>query len=127
MLFKNYKTTFENPLFLNSVRLFFNKTPFGTIYLTNIATKSVNTYLENIDKLSNDSYISINYEQLCKKPNETMSKIFNFLKINDSQKDFKLYIKPRKTQYDPNIIYLQNYISKKMKRYFDFFNYKYKI
>jgi len=124
MIYRNYKTTYENPLMLKGTRfLFSDYTPFSAIYLTKIDSKGVNYYIKNVSKLPKDDFVEITYENLCKTPNLTIKKILDFLKIKSKNKDFSSYIKPRKTNLDPNIRLLQGFIYKNMKNYFERFNY----
>lgn len=125
-LFKLYNKLFENPLLLLVVRqLFIRFSPFGMILLTISSSNSTKYYLKNIQKLPKDDYLSITYEDLCRNPQKNMEAILNVLNIKTSSRiDFKIFIKPRKTQLDPSVKQLERFIFKCMKNYFTEFNYK---
>ncbi len=123
LLFKNYKKVYENPLLLFLSRLFFSKTIFGSLFLTKKASKAVNIYLKDAEKLSKDDFISIKYEDLCKETNKTIEKILSFLDLKSKDIDFSRYIKTRETKHDTYVLFLQGYIYRKMKNYFKEFSY----
>jgi hypothetical protein len=97
--------------------------PIGSLILIKYITLSVRKYLKNISNLSQSDFVEINYETLCEKPNQIINEIMDFLKIEKKDVDFSNYIKPRKTNLDPNVIKFQRYIYKSMNKYFEKFNY----
>jgi hypothetical protein len=121
---KRYRNIYNNPL----SRLFFRKyyaskfppVIFDTI---KISSKGVKTYLKNIDFLKKEDYVSIKYEDLCEKPNETMNKILKYLDIKTGL-DFSKFIKPRKLTLSKEVKFINRLIYKKMKVYFKAFNYE---
>ena len=98
--------------------------PMGALILIKYSTLSVKKYLKNISKLSSSDFVEITYETLCEKPNETITEILDFLKIEKKDFDFSNYIKPRKTNLDPNVKKFHSFVYKNMKNYFKKFNYK---
>ncbi len=128
MIYKDYKTTYENPLMLHGARLLFsNYTPFSSVYLTKIDAKGVNYYIKNISKLPRNDFVEITYETLCKDPNNEINRILDFIKIDAKDLDFSSYIKPRQTNIDRDVLFIKEYIYKSMKDYFEKFNYKKEI
>lgn len=125
MVFEKYKKTYQNPLLLFMSRLLFYKyNPLGILYLANIDVRSINYYSKNISKLSSNDFVEITYEELCKSPNETMKKLFDFLKISTKKEDFNSFINPRNPQLDPGMKFFSRLIYRKTKPYFDKFCYE---
>jgi hypothetical protein len=124
-LFRLYNLLYENPLLLQLSRFLFSpRFPFGVILLSLNARKATNYYLKNINHLKKEDYICVTYEELCQKPQENMQRILRFLNIGAQRTiDFASFIKPRKTQLDPAVNALQQFIFKTMKSYFTCFEY----
>lgn len=120
-----YEKVHDNPLLLKLFQLVFSKySPFGIMLLTLNSVKSVNFYLKNIRHLSKDDYISLTYENLCKKPQENMETILNFLNLPLTTRiDFATFIRPRKTQVDLSVMQMQHFVFKCMRAYFNKFGY----
>ncbi len=125
-LFKIYNILFENPLILSLSRMCFSKfSVFGMILLTNDSSKALRYYLKNIKLLSEQDYVFITYEELCKNPKNNIEKIMQSLDITSYNKlDFATFIKPRKTHLDSSVKHLRKFIFKRMKDYFTYFGYK---
>jgi len=120
-----YNGLYENPLsrylfkYLTSSFSF-----FGLMLFCINSSKSTKYYLNNIRKLSDDCYISITYEELCNNPPQTMKHIFSKLNIKPKKKiDYNSFIKPRKTNLDPSVMFLKNFIYSSMKTYCKKFHY----
>ncbi len=122
----NYVKIFKIPLLHKIIYLLYSKLGvLGTIQITNYSKKAVNYYFKNIDKISEEDYVIIKYEDLCENPNQIMENILHFLGFKEKNNiDFRKYISPRKLQLDPTIIKLKNFIYKSMKKYFDFLGYE---
>lgn len=120
LLYKDYNRLYDNPLSLFLIRFIYSDySVFGTIYLTLFCSKALKYYMKNIQKLSKNDFINLSYEMLCKNPSDTMEEIIKFLNIKTKKMDFNSFIKSRKTNLDPSVIKLQNFIYKNMKEYFD--------
>ena len=102
---------------------YISKFPIGLFEVINHCYNGTNFYLQNIDKLDDSDYISIKYEELCDNPNDIIVDIMKFLNLK-SDFDYSNYIKPRKIKLNKNVKLLSNYINKKMKTYFNYFDYK---
>ncbi len=120
-----YNKLYENPLSRYSLKyLTTSLSFFGLMLLCINSSKSAKYYLKNLKNLPSDCYISITYEKLCKKPQETMDNIF--LKLNIKPKniiDYNSFIKPRKATLDPNVLFLRRYIYSSMRAYCKKFHY----
>ena len=124
-----YTRVFNNLLLRYSLKPLTNSfSSIGMILLTLYSTRSTNYYLKNIHKLPKEDYIDVTYEELCKAPNEIMSKIMGSLDMKiDADMDFTTYIQPRKTNLDSSTVHLKRFIFKTMKKYFAKFDYKFDI
>jgi hypothetical protein len=120
-----YGALYDNILTRYMTRLFYSKfLPFGAIENTIFYNRFANYFLKNLSKLSTRDYINITYENLCRKPNETIDKIFETLSIKKQKEvDCSSYINPRNMPLDPVVLKLQDYIYREMKEYFSFFGY----
>jgi len=124
-LFKLYNKIFENPLSLFMVRFCFCRLKeLGVMYLTLNSSNGTRYYLNNIQNLPKNDYVSISYEDFCKDPQKNMERILRSLKIKTSNKiDFTDFIKPRETQLDPSVMRFRKFIYVFMKKYFKHFGY----
>ncbi|EMR74859.1 Sulfotransferase family [Thermoplasmatales archaeon SCGC AB-540-F20] len=124
ILLKQYNQLYNYRLLLYTFRMLTGSlSPIGALILIKYSTLSVKKYLKYISKLSQSDFVEVTYETLCEKPNETITEILDFLKIEKKDIDFSNYIKSRKTNLDPNVIKFQSFIYKNMKKYFEKFNY----
>ena len=125
-IFRAYNKLFQNPLLLYTVRLFFSQlSVFGLMYVVTVYKKLMKRFMKNIKQLSSKDYIIVRYEDLCVQPQQTIDKLIRFLNIKPEEKiDFKQFVRPRKTDIEPNIIKMKYFIYKQMKNYYDFFEYK---
>lgn len=125
-IFRAYNKLFQNPLLLHTVRLFFSQlSVFGLIYVVTLYKKLMKRFMKNIKQLSTNDFIIVRYEDLCTQPQQTIDKLLRFLNIKAEEEiDIKQFIKPRKTNVEPNIIKMKNFVYKQMKNYYDFFGYK---
>ena len=120
---KNYSKIYNNPLTRYFLRFYYIKFPLGIFQEIFSIIRGNNYYLKNINKLSEKDYIPITYETLCSYPNKTIQSITNFLDIK-CKIDFSNYIKPRKLKLYPEVKIMKRYIFRKMKPYFEHFDYK---
>ena len=85
--------------------------------------KNTSKYIENIEKLSKKDYISIKYEDLIEKPNKTMKNVLEFLNF-EINRDFKIYIKPRKLSLSSEVKFLNNFIFNTFRGYLEYLGYE---
>ncbi|MFO7677482.1 MAG: sulfotransferase [Thermoplasmatota archaeon] len=121
-----YDRIYSNPLILYPLRFIFLTVPeCAVMLLTSITAQATGYYIRNIDKLSEEDYISITYEELCMHPQEILESIMKKLSLPLARSiDAKSLIKPRKVEIEISVLKLQNRIYCCMKAYFNRFNYK---
>lgn len=123
LMYKKYDLLYDNPISRYFIRYFFStKFPIGLSELIRRATKNTNYYLKNIDKIPKEDYISIKYEDLCNKPNQTINNIMDLLDLKTSF-DASKHIKPRHTKTVKAVKIMKKNIYKKIKTYFENFGY----
>jgi len=88
--------------------------------------KEAGTFLENIDVLQKDEeYIDVMYENLCSDPQSTITSIMKFLDLPfQSNRNYRDFIKPRKTELLEKLKRREQLISKRMDRYLTYCRYK---
>ena len=125
LLSSSYNKLFKSKLLLAYFRFLHRYLkPYIVKKQINRLADATNYYLENIKLLDNNYYINLKYEDLCKKPDKEMEKILKFLKIKPLKTiNFNDFIKARKTTNLVEIKKRKNYIYKKMKPYFNRFDY----
>jgi len=125
-IFRAYNKLFQNPLLLNTIRLFFSQLSiFGLIYVVTYYKKLTNRFIKNINQLSPEDFTIVKYEDFCKQPQKTIENIMRFLNLNFKEKiDIKQFVKPRKTILETYIIKMKFFIYKQMNNYYNFFGYK---
>ena len=115
-----YDHLFEKPILLFLKRLYYSsKSPLGIFETLRYTHKNVKYFLDNIEKLPKESYISVKYEDICKYPNEFIGKIIDFLGLVH-HKDLSDLIKPRYFDLTPEATFLKRYIKKRMKYYYEY-------
>lgn len=124
-IFRAYNKIIQNPLLLYSTRLCFQQLSlFGLMYVTAVYSKISKRFFRNLSQHASKDYINIKYEELCNNPEKTINEIMDFLNLTIEEKiDVNKLIKPRKTQMEPNVIKMNNFIYKRLKKYYDFFGY----
>ena len=124
-LSRMYNTWYSNPLLLFPLRAIVHTLAVcSVVALTKMTKKSTEYYQKNIEKLSKKEYISITYEELCLKPQETLQNIMENLSLTPLQKvDAVKLMHPRNVEVDRAVYKLQSYIYKSMRAYFDCFHY----
>jgi LPS sulfotransferase NodH len=112
-----YDQTFNNPFLLWASRFYYSSPfPLGIFSVINRSYHATRYFLENINWLEKESYVSITYRDLCKEPNGVMTNIMNFLKLK-TDVDFREFIKPRKLSIIPEVQQMEKFVSKKMEAY----------
>jgi hypothetical protein len=124
-LFRMYNKIFENPLILHVARLFFCRfSVLGVILLTIDSSNALKYYMKNIKTLSQQDYVSLTYEDLCKKPQRNIENIIKSLNISiDKKVDFASFIHPRKMKLDRSVGQVRKFIFKRLKKYCNNFGY----
>lgn len=123
LMYEKYNLLFDNPISRYFLRLFFStKIPIGLLELIRRHSNNVDYYLKNVDKIPEEDYTSIRYEDLCKKPNKTIGSILDFLELETSF-DASNFIEPRHTKTVKSVKIMEKIIYKSMKTYFKKFNY----
>lgn len=120
---KKYNQTFEKlPLLFLSRLCYTSRLPIGLFDVIHYSARTTKYFLKNINQLSKEDYISIRYEDLCREPNRAIAGIMDFLHL-ESNIDHSNYIKPRNLKVIPEVKTMKKYILKKMKPYFEYFEY----
>ena len=126
LISQRYKKIFKNPIKLFFYRMlyssYFDLGLHRTIkdYLT-----STSYFLENIGKLPQTDYISIKYEDLCDRPEETILKVLEFLELEARKNlDYQNLIETRPTNLLPEVEKNYDLICQKLKPYLKYHNYK---
>jgi hypothetical protein len=120
-----YDIWYANPLFLQPLRFLFRYLgECCVVALTSMTKRSTMYYLKNIEKLSNNQYISITYESLCDHPQETLHSIMETLSLPLQQNlNVVTMIKPRSVSIDKSVQKLRRYISRSLNEYYRQFHY----
>lgn len=125
LYYKRYDKIYSNPLTRFMSRMYYDyKFPLGIFEIIHRSANDVKYYLKNVEYLPKEDYVSIRYEELCEKPNQVINGILNFLNLESSDIDFSGFIKPRKLSILPIVSSLKPYIFRRMKSYFQCFEYK---
>ena len=126
LISQRYKKIFKNPIKLFFYRMlyssYFDLGLHRTIkdYLT-----STSYFLENIGKLPQTDYISIKYEDLCDRPEETILKVLEFLELEARKNlDYQNLIETRSTNLLPEVEKNYDLICQKLKPYLKYHNYE---
>lgn len=126
LLSRFYDIVSSNPLFLYPLRFIFCTVPeCGLILLTGITARATRYYLNNIEKLPKEDYISITYEALCQHPSETLQTIMDRLSLGPGLPiDVASLMKPRSVVADRSVNKFRRQMYRLMKPYWDRFHYK---
>ena len=116
-----YAEIFSNPIKRSLIRILSSK------YLGISLRRSIQTsieattyFMQNVDKLPRQDYLSIKYEDLCQAPEHTIQQIMTFLNIEDYLTlDYAQIIKPRSLNLLPEVQKRAMQIQQKSKEYFD--------
>lgn len=120
---KEYSKLFNNPILHNILSLYYStRLPIGIFEIIKKYKKDSEYFLKNINRLSKKDFISINYEDLCYKPNVVIGEIMDFLGYRVDM-DFTEYISPRDLKLIPIVKFLRGYIYKTMIPYYRYLGY----
>lgn len=119
------KRAHENPLITIAGKLLTGKlSAMGFIILTEFLASSTRYFTKNIHRIRKGiDYIEIKYEELCKHPDETVTRIFEFLEMEPCKRSFREFIKPRKLKIPKEIMFLRHYIHTRLRHYFSHCDY----
>lgn len=126
LISRRYTKIFKNP-----IKLFFYRMLYSSYFDLGLhrAIKdyltSTSYFLENIGKLPQTDYISIKYEDLCDRPEETILKVLEFLELEARKNlDYQNLIETRSTNLLPEIEKNYDLICQKLKPYLKYHNYE---
>ena len=123
LLSKQYVKNFNN-IVQSSQRQHHNREERRLRNATSNHIQETSYFLENIDNLSNDDYLSIRYEDICSNPEENILRLLQFLNLETQQKlDYHSLIAPRKVNLLPQVEQAYNQICQQFKTYCDYHNY----
>lgn len=112
---------------LNKAIILLSSSSFSKLwifYFIKKLLKKTKYFLNNMNRIPKEDYINIYYEELCKKPDETINYIINFLGMKPFKKvRYSSLIKERNLPLESNIVKMKETIYKKMKKYIDFLEY----
>jgi hypothetical protein len=125
LLSSSYKKLYQNRFSLGYTRFLHRYLkPYIISKQINRLVDATNSYIENIKSIDYKTYINLRYEDLCENPNDEIYKVLNFLNLKPKKNiRFNEYIKTRKTTNLSELEKRKNYIYKKMKPYYNLFNY----
>jgi hypothetical protein len=125
LLSPSYDKMFNNKILLNYYKFMYNSlSPITTNKAIKNLVNRTKYFLENIESIGKNDYVSTRYEDICEKPNQEIKKIMSFLKIKiDSNVDFRKFIKPRRTVILHELKNQEKYIFKKMENYLEYCGY----
>lgn len=120
-----YARLHDRPLLARLADLLF--TPIGGLdvrLVTQFTKETTNYYLENIHKLNHTFYTELTYEQLCNRPDETISRVLDFLELEaQAPVDFSGAVERRPLNLLPSIADHKGYIQRKLRPYMTRLNY----
>lgn len=125
MLAPWYDKLFEKPVQLAGAR-FFDRPPFRVWerLLSLHEVRLARYYLQNIEKLPKSEYVSVKYEELCEKPDETMNRIFEFTRVRpENPAYYKDRIEPRPPKVMGDVWAQYRKILPKIKPFLDYHGY----
>ncbi|MBN1861217.1 MAG: sulfotransferase [Candidatus Thermoplasmatota archaeon] len=120
-----YDTFYSNPLIRSFLRFLFWVIPeCSVMFITRITAVGARYYVENIERLPVEDYISITYEDLCTHPQELLDTILSKFSFSPQHKiDAASFIKPRSVAVDDAVQKLRGHIYASMKMYCARFGY----
>ena len=123
LLSSSYELYFLFPLIQYFFKFYYStKNPKHFLNLLKNDINEVNFFMNNLNKLKPNEYISIRYEDLCENPNKIISDILDFINCS-SDIDFSKFIKPRKLKIPSDLNDKKDIVYKKMEKYCKNFNY----
>jgi len=125
LLSRVYERVINNPLIFHLYRFFLSSTVFlRCVLLIRSYTEVTDYYLKNIGLLSKENYVSVRYEDLCKKPEAVMTQIMDFLGLKPtSEIKYSEFIELRQTKLLKELQILRHYMIKKMEKYLAYCGY----
>lgn len=126
LISKRYRQIFNNPMKLLLFRLLYSSFfGLGLGRVTKQSIESTTYYLENIQSLPATDYISIQYEDLCQAPEETIVKVLEFLGLQAAATiDYESAISPRPLKLLPEVEKSYERICTKLQPYLLHFGYQ---
>jgi Sulfotransferase family len=125
LISKQYSKIFKNPVNRLIYRSMYSRNlNLGVSKMLKQSIKSTSYFLENINTLSSERYVSIRFEDFCDQPQATLKKIFDFLQIvPEIPTDYDSLIQSRPVRLLPTVEKNQSHIYKKLTPCFDFHGY----
>ena len=125
MLSDAYSKVFDNKLLLNYYRFIHSSfLPIRSNQAINNLTDRTQYFIENIESIDKEDYVSIRYEDLCEKPNMEIEKIMDFLKLKpETRTDLKELIQPRNITILKELKDKEEIIKEKMREYMKLWGY----
>ncbi len=120
-----YEMFYSNPVMLPFLRFVYITFPrIGIFLITRFGAKSVKFYMNNIDKIPADDYITITYENFCRYPQKTIEHIFENLSLKTVREiDAQAFISRREAAIDDNVLKMRRFVYSSMKKYCELFHY----
>lgn len=119
LISQRYIKIFNNPVQRFFYQLLYSKYfNLGLKQVTKQAVQSTTYFLENINSLSKTDYICIKYQDLCNKPEKTIAKILEFLKLEPrAVVDYSNFIQQRPLKLLPEVEKNYDKICQKLQPY----------
>jgi hypothetical protein len=120
-----YEMFYSNPIILPVLRFMYTTVPeIGIYYLKRFNAKAIKYFLNNVEKLPNDDFITVTYEEFCQFPQKTVGKILEKFSLTmDNHLDASSAISPRKADIDVKVRKMRRSIYSSMKPFFEKFKY----
>ena len=120
-----YAQIFSNPIKRSLIRMLSSKRlGLGLRRSIQTSVEATTYFMENIDQLPEQDYISIRYEDLCAEPASTIKQIMAFANIEDrSNLDYSQVIKARSLNLLPGVQKRARQIHHRSRAYFDYHGY----
>lgn len=125
LLSPQYNKVFDNEIILSYYRFIYSSiTPIRAITAAKKLANSTDYFLENINSLNQNDYVSTRYEDICSEPDAEIKKIMHFLNVKpESEIKYSDFIKPRKTTELKELQMIKSFILKRMKDYLSYCKY----
>lgn len=125
-IFDHYRRLYNRPVRLRLLRFLFDHlSPLPLLAIIKADGKATERFLEQVQEIPQDSYTHVKYEELCKRPQENMERILDFLDCEpEEDMDFSEFISPRETETEGCVKRLSGYIMKHMQHYCEYFGYE---
>ncbi|MDJ0660397.1 MAG: sulfotransferase [Crocosphaera sp.] len=125
LIAKWYRKVYQNPFQRYLYQLLYS--PYFNLGVRRATQQSLTShsyFLENIDSLLEQDYLSIKYEDLCQDPQKTVEKILDFLSLEAQVSlDYHKLIKPRSINLLPEVEKNAQPIRQQLQAYFTYHNY----